>query len=329
MALFNLGTAGKLLYEADDIQKIKSYLYRQNDLLKYMFNNLSPEDNYSPASYEKYVQDGKNASRILQTVDEISLEMLTEDNVVSAINLSREGVKIQGEKISLEGLVTVNSYFRVGLDGSIEARNGKFSGNISASTMDSSEITLGGNGMDGKVIVLDTMDQEIGRWDKNGIDVKQGSIRGTDILLGGQGTAGSMTIQDENAVVIGRWTKTGVEVYKGTLDIKTSRNFVFHAGSDKIRIGDFEVNEDYDRQIIESYDEVTGMSAEPGGTGRMYLWAGFNGSEATTAFYVDNTRDHGYGNVVIHGGLFVNGTDVMQEISDLWDAVDNSGGPGA
>ena len=547
MAMYSLGAAGKILYQADDVSKIKSYLYRQNELLKYMFSNLTPEDNYSSDAYEKFLEDGDQQTRLSVSLDQISAEMITSGNIVSAINLSREGVKIKGDRISLEGLVTVNSYFRVGLDGSIEARNGMFSGHLSSSTMDSSEITLGGNGMDGKIIVQNSSGTEIGRWDKNGINVKQGSIsgtgitlggsgntgkisllngsnveigkwdkngqvmmdangtvigtwnaagidvkkgdisgttitvggsgmtggitvkdagnttigtwnaagidvkrgtvsgttinvggngslgkiavfntsnkeigtwdstgltmraadgqtvigswtasgidakkgsisgtgitvggngntgflkienasgveigkwdsgglvmkdttgttigtwnplgidikkgsvRGTAIYLGGTGTAGSLTIYDTTGTnVIGSWGASGITVSKGTLDIRTNRDFIFHAGSDYIRIGDFEVSEGYNRQILESYDEVTGMSAEPGGTGRMYLWAGYNGSASTTAFYVDNTDDIGYGNTVVNGGLFVNGalllngTNLSSEIARIWDAI--------
>ena len=44
-------------------------------------------------------------------------------------------------QIKLEGMVTVNGYFKVGLDGSIEATNGKFTGDISASNITGSAIT--------------------------------------------------------------------------------------------------------------------------------------------------------------------------------------------
>ena len=77
------------------------------------------------------------------SLDQISLELLDADNVVSAINLSKSGVKIQGDKISLEGVVTMNGYFKVGLDGSIEAVNGRFSGSIAAADITGSTIKIG------------------------------------------------------------------------------------------------------------------------------------------------------------------------------------------
>jgi hypothetical protein len=127
-------------------------------------------------------------------------------------------------------------------------------------------------------------------------------------------------------------TRSGFGLYEGDIDIKWNgkTGIFFKAGtgsgdSDDLRIGGFKVNLEYGRQIWESDDEKTGMSGEPDTAGQMYLWAGWNGSESETAFYVDNTTDKGYGNTVIHGGLFVNGRDVEDELDRLWQAVNGSG----
>lgn len=174
MAQFNLNSVGDISL-VNDFPKLQSYLYQLQRQLRYMFDNLTPEDNYSSEAYEKYLSDGENASSIKQSVDLISLEMLTADNVVAAINLNREGVKIQGDRIQMEGVVTVNSYFKIGMDGSIEAVNGRFSGDIEASNIYGSTITAGGT-YDGEIIIKNSAGTEIGRWDKNGISVKQGVI---------------------------------------------------------------------------------------------------------------------------------------------------------
>lgn len=67
------------------------------------------------------------------TVDGINLEVgnkVGKEEVIAAINLSEEEASIKAEKISLEGLVTVNQKFKVLEDGSIEATDGKFTGDI-------------------------------------------------------------------------------------------------------------------------------------------------------------------------------------------------------
>lgn len=54
------------------------------------------------------------------------------DGILSAINMSKEEIKILAEKIKLEGLITANGYFKILEDGSIEAANGRFSGQITS-----------------------------------------------------------------------------------------------------------------------------------------------------------------------------------------------------
>lgn len=65
--------------------------------------------------------------------------------VISAINLSSEGIKITASNISLEGIVTANNNFKVLPDGSIEAVNGKFSGTITGSTISGSAFVTTGS----------------------------------------------------------------------------------------------------------------------------------------------------------------------------------------
>lgn len=54
--------------------------------------------------------------------------------IISTINQTAESIKIQASKIKLEGLVTANNYFKILTDGSIEAVNGKFKGDITATS---------------------------------------------------------------------------------------------------------------------------------------------------------------------------------------------------
>lgn len=78
-------------------------------------------------------------SSILQQADNIALRVeKTEYNgatIASLINQTPEEIKILADKISLEGLITANGYFKVLPDGSIEAVNAKLSGAITATRM--------------------------------------------------------------------------------------------------------------------------------------------------------------------------------------------------
>lgn len=142
MAVYSQLSAGDIS-SIDDMQKVRDYLYKLNKNLKYMFNNLTPEDNYSELARLTLVTDGERQATIEATLEGINLNYVSKDGVVSAINLSEELIQIDASKIKLEGMVTVNGYFKVGLDGSIEATNGKFTGDISASTITGSTIDGG------------------------------------------------------------------------------------------------------------------------------------------------------------------------------------------
>lgn len=147
MATYTPGSASDL-ESLDSIKKVQEYLIKLERKLDYMFNNLSPDDNYSELARLTMVTDGERQATIEAALDGIKLNYVSKDGIVSAINLSEETAQIKANKIQLEGVVTVNGYFKIGLDGSIEARNGKFSGDISASTIRGSNIIASNFGND-------------------------------------------------------------------------------------------------------------------------------------------------------------------------------------
>lgn len=223
MAVFNLGS-GTDLNNLDDLQKVKSYLYKLTEQLKYMFNNLTPEDNYSTNAQLIYAADKERQATLEVSLDAIRATYITQEGVesaiklsedqaamtystkdgtkaalelseqqaaltyvaktgvVSAINLSQEGVKINANKITLEGVVTANQNFKILLDGSIEAKNAKFSGSITGSSISGSSLALGGaNNANGTLTVKNAQGQVIGTWTNAGLSVTNGTISGTTI----------------------------------------------------------------------------------------------------------------------------------------------------
>lgn len=139
MAVYTPGSVSDL-ESIDSIKKVQEYLIKQERKLDYMFNNLDPDENYSELARLTMVTDGQRQATIEATLQGIQLNYVSKDGIVSAINLSEEMVQIEASKIKLEGVVTVNGNFKVGLDGSIEANNGRFTGNITGSTIEGSHI---------------------------------------------------------------------------------------------------------------------------------------------------------------------------------------------
>lgn len=145
--------------------------YDQDDpVIGYVFSRTLTgiqglRDNFKAGGSEEQTQNfGLNyeiqqlkgrAARIVKTVDEVSVTLtdLSEEvetsfslvhgeielkvdkaGVISSINLSPETIKIEASNIQLEGIVTANSYFKILADGSMEAVNGKFSGELVAAS---------------------------------------------------------------------------------------------------------------------------------------------------------------------------------------------------
>ena len=74
-------------------------------------------------------------SKVEQDAEAIRTEVskkVGEDEIISCINQTAEEIKIQADKISLEGTVTANENFIINEDGSIEAKNCTIDGNISS-----------------------------------------------------------------------------------------------------------------------------------------------------------------------------------------------------
>lgn len=96
----------------------------------------------NPSGLNNTISNDAASSSIKQLAESIKL-MVSKSGVIGAINLSAEEAKIAFSKIILEGYTTINNYFKVNLDGSIEAVNGKFSGELEAVTGTFADLTAG------------------------------------------------------------------------------------------------------------------------------------------------------------------------------------------
>lgn len=70
---------------------------------------------------------GKANSKLTILSSSISSKV-EKDGIISAINQNAESVKINADKISLEGIITANSKFKILTDGSVSATGGKIGG---------------------------------------------------------------------------------------------------------------------------------------------------------------------------------------------------------
>lgn len=204
------------------------------------------------------------------------------------------------------------------------------------------------NGYANEIYILDTNSlstaQKVLRINNAGIGFSSSGVSGPyyqawtldgHLSLGGVNNAyGHLSILDPSGSEIGSWSKDGITIDQGVIDLlRGSGKVGLYVNGAIVRIGDFEVNDAYGRQVLESDDEKTGMSGEPDQQGGLYLWAGYN-DENDYAFVVNNSRQ-----TVVQGQLWVRGEDsdgsyhnynVVDQIAMLWDAIRDidSGGSG-
>jgi hypothetical protein len=253
MAQFTQSTVGSLV---SDDGRVADYLYELNENLSYMFNNLTPEDNYSEDARLTYVQRGKRIGYLEVRADKIELRVQDdENNYNTSMQLFANLLKLTAN--TPEGSSTI------------------------AMTGDKIELTTGKFIVNSKNLTIDAA----------GNATFSGTVRAATIIGG---------------------TITGTNINGGD----TIR---FKARPSYIQVGDFEVNDDYDRHVFESYDEVTGMSTGDASPTQYLLWAGWNGSSST--FGVNNN-----GVVWIEGTLYYNGQTLRSYIEDIID--DNSSSSG-
>lgn len=113
-----------LINDLNSIQVKMDSLNRKTDRLKIEVTATAKglESKVSKGEFQTYQQ---------QTAESISSKV-SKGSVVSEINQSAEEVKIQADKIALEGTVTANGNTKINEDGTIEAKNGSFTGTVTS-----------------------------------------------------------------------------------------------------------------------------------------------------------------------------------------------------
>lgn len=110
----------------DTADKLKDYstTTEMNTRINATAEGISAEVTKKLQSYSTTEQMN---SAIKQTADSINTEVskkVNGDEIISKINQSAENVSIEANKINLNGAVTANQNFKIGLDGSMEALSG-------------------------------------------------------------------------------------------------------------------------------------------------------------------------------------------------------------
>jgi hypothetical protein len=273
-----------------DSSKIESYLYELNENLTYMFNNLTPEENYSESARLIYAQRGEHLASVEVKADQIELRVEnSEKHYNTSITLLSDLLSLNAEtpdgssSMELTGdcIKLTTGKFEVDAKNlKIDSQgNGTFSGTVNAAKIVSPSIE-GGTIKSTKLYSIDIETASL-----KSADIKSGSIYGVTI------TGGRID---------------GSEIYGGD-------NIPLIARKGYVGLGDFIIDDSYGRNIFQSSDEVTGMSTgDVSGTGKLLLWAGWTGNSDTSTFMVNGKKQ-----VVIHGALYYNGMELSNYIKSV------------
>ena len=142
----------------------------------------------------------------------------------------------------------------------------------------------------------------------------QSGIINADLIQAG-------TLKDKAGNVTFNLTDGILNMKNGRIEATTINggdDIPFSANRRVVRVGDFEVNDDYGRHIFQSTDEVTGMSTGDVSGGRLYFWAGYGKSDRGNGVFMVNAEKqvHINGGLYVNGNLYINGVDIVSLIKD-------------
>jgi len=141
------------LSDAKERKKILEYLYQLTEQLRMVLGNIG-EDNLS-SDLVQIIRDGDGSEEMMSAIEQNAKAIrmtVKRGKIISEINQSAEEIKIKAEKISLEGLVTVNKGFEIREDGSMKATAGSlgaFSADAAGNLAGAASLKVGGMTLSG------------------------------------------------------------------------------------------------------------------------------------------------------------------------------------
>lgn len=239
MAVFTSDSVDRLNSIED--RKIRAYLYKLNEDLTYMFNNLTPEDNYSELARLVYVADRENVARLEVRADGIELEVSKNSSRIA--NLSIQADQISATVKDNTGKISQVSQTVNGVSTKVTdvANNYNSSMNLLANMFSLSVNTPSGSSsavLTGDRIALTTghftIDAKNLKVDASGNatfagDLEGATLTGCDIVGGSLSIAKGTLYADSGWVKFGDFTVSTNNAYKmysgdGSFEITTAKS---------------------------------------------------------------------------------------------------------
>lgn len=292
MAVFTSDSVDRLNSIED--RKIRSYLYKLNEDLTYMFNNLTPEDNYSELARLVYVADRENVARLEVRADGIELEVSRNSSQIA--NLS-----VQAGQISAKVTDVANNY-----NSSMNLLANMFSLSVNTPSGSSSAVltgdrialTTGHFTIDAKNLKVDASGNATFAGDLEGA-----TLTGCDIVGGSLSIANGTLYADSGWVKFGDFTVSTNNAYKmysgdGSFEITTANS---PGGSVATVIVGKSANQ----------TEITGGNITSTGTLNIPVVYATTGKHISEFYDIQLSKS------------WWKGWTITETVQDLWDQVDS------
>lgn len=292
MAVFTSDSVDRLNSIED--RKIRSYLYKLNEDLTYMFNNLTPEDNYSELARLVYAADRENVARLEVRADGIELEVSRNSSQIA--NLS-----VQAGQISAKVTDVANNY-----NSSMNLLANMFSLSVNTPSGSSSAVltgdrialTTGHFTIDAKNLKVDASGNATFAGDLEGA-----TLTGCDIVGGSLSIANGTLYADSGWVKFGDFTVSTNNAYKmysgdGSFEITTAKS---PGGSVAAVIVGTSVNQ----------TEIEGGNITSTGTLNIPVVYATTGKHVSEFYDIQLSKS------------WWKGWTITETVQDLWDQVDS------
>lgn len=311
----------KVIFEALGVSTTAKIIEYEWDVLQERYESLEIGD-----KRETLALTIEEQMKTISTLPTMSQLNSTVDRATGVLNSGRRGHVIINRNaegwaneilfLDNENLSAARNVLRINMAGIGFSSTGYQGPYYQSWTMDG-HFSLGGvNNAYGDFQILDGSGNPLGEWDKDGLKFYD-SAQHILMLLNHSG----LYLRDVSGGTIAQMTADGLNIYKGTIsgvtiDIARGNDIGLYCDGTQFQFGDFEVNDAYGRQILESTDEMTGMSGEPDDEAGLYLWAGYR-SDGDYSFVVNSA-----GAYTQYGS---NTYNIGEEIYKLWNAVHGGG----
>ena len=264
-----------------------------------------------------------------------------EANKKSLVDINNNAVIIKSDSINLEGLVTANNNFKVLLDGSIEAVNGKFSGiiqadteitspKISGGTINGTSLTVGDNfSVDGTTGKLTAKDGSFHGTIEADSDIQGATFTSKNgyfkVLADGtiESTGGKFTGNVTSNLAISGATITGSTIETESKKFKVDNNGILTATEAKIS-GTITSSEISSTTIKAGNNNEFLVSTDGSVSASNLTISGGSINLGNNTFKVDNTGKVTASNVSITGGTLSIGDKFLVSNTGVLTAIDGN-----